>query len=575
MKKTKYIFFVFSILIIVSCNKSLTEVPLDFYSPENSYTNKGQFESALAGIYSNVRSNFYSNADEVNNYDMLGIDCDFADNRLAGNGYNAYFNWNTLNADKTSGNGFSDKWWTRLYRLISMANTIIDRAEQPTAVWANAAEKNAIVGEAKFLRAFSYRFLANMWGDVPLVINETKTPKFDYTRAPQADVYQLCKADLEFAVKWMPYINTQTGGRAPREAAFHLLSEINICLKDYTGAIAAADSVIKGTNCMLMTGRFGKWTTFKSNAPTYQGTQNSWGDVYFDLFQDGNFNFKEGNKEAIWNIEQDPNILGGDNTDLNTSGGFFVMERWWGPAPWNIKDKNGVPNFLKDTLMGRPVGYLTPPKYIDSTIWLYKNDWSNDIRNSSYNIQRTWYWTNPASAFYGQPVTLANIQVPSEFVSKCAPQFKKSVGATHYGKFKDATSNQGHDNGRTYKDWYIMREAETYLLRAEANMLKGDLAAAAADINVVRNRAHATPVVAGDVNMDLILDERARELYMEEFRISTLMRTGKLTEYILKYNGWAKANNITSLDPKLKRMPIPRSVIEANTGAVMTQNTGY
>jgi hypothetical protein len=53
------------------------------------------------------------------------------------------------------------------------------------------------------------------------------------------------------------------------------------------------------------------------------------------------------------------------------------------------------------------------------------------------------------------------------------------------------------------------------------------------------------------------------------------MRTGKLIEYILKYNGWAKANNITSLDPKLKFMPIPRAVIESNTGAVMTQNPGY
>ena len=571
MKKSIYILLVFSIAIMASCKKSLTEVPLDFYSPENSYTNKAQFESALAGIYSNVRSNFYANADEVANYDMLGIDVDFADNRLGGTGYSAYFNWNTLNAD----NGFSSKWWTRLYRLVSMANTIIDRAEQPTAIWTSQAEKNAIVAEAKFLRAFSYKFLANMWGDVPLVVNETKTPKFDYVRAPQAEVYQLCKSDLEFAVKWMPYINTQIGGRAPREAAFHLLSEINICLKDYTGAIAAADSVIKGTNCMLMTSRFGKWTTFKTNAPTYQGAQQTWGDVYFDLFQDGNFNFKEGNKEAIWNIEQDPIILGGNNTDINTSGGFFVMERWWGPAPWNARDKNGVTNFLKDTLMGRPVAYLTPPKYIDSTIWLYKGDWNNDIRNSSYNIQRTWYWTNPASAYYGQPMTAANIQVPSEFVTKCAPQFKKSVSAVHYAKFKDATSGQMHDNGRTYKDWYIMRAAETYLLRAEANLLKGDLAAAAADINVVRTRANATPVVAGDVDLDLILDERARELYMEEFRLSTLMRTGKLIEYILKYNGWAKANNITALNPKLSKMPIPTSVIQANTGAVMTQNPGY
>ncbi len=66
-----------------------------------------------------------------------GIDCDFADNKSSGNGYTAFFNWNTFNAD----NAFASKWWTRLYRIISMANTIIDRAEQPTAVWANEAEK--------------------------------------------------------------------------------------------------------------------------------------------------------------------------------------------------------------------------------------------------------------------------------------------------------------------------------------------------------------------------------------------------------------------------------------------------
>ena len=571
MKQLKYLILVIPILAITSCKKSLTEVPKDFYSPENSYTNKAQFESALAGIYANVRTNFYAAADEVGNFDMLGIDCDFADNRLSGNGYSAYFNWNTLNADNT----FASKWWGRLYRMISMANTIIDRAEQPTAIWASEAEKNAIVAEAKFLRAFNYKFLANMWGGVPLVINETKTPKFDYMRATQVEVYELCKADLEFAVKWMPYITTQTGGRAPREAAFHLMSEIKICLKDYDGAAAAADSVINGGRCNLMTARFGKWTGFTTTAPTYQGAPKPWGDVYFDLFQDGNFNYKEGNKEAIWNIEQDPLILGGNNVDVNASGGLFVMERWWGPAPWNIKDKGGKPNFLKDTLMGRPVGYLTPPPYIDSLIWQYKGDWNNDIRNSSFNIQRTWYWTNPASAYYGQPVTLANIQVPSEFVSKCAPQFKKSVSAAHYSKFKDATSGQFHDNGRTYKDWYIMRMAETYLLRAEANFLKGNLAGAAADINVVRNRARATPVVAGDVTIDLILDERARELYMEEFRLSTLMRTGKLLDNIVKYNGWAKANNITALNPKLNKMPIPRSVIESNTGAKMEQNPGY
>jgi hypothetical protein len=105
-------------------------------------------------------------------------------------------------------------------------------------------------------------------------------------------------------------------------------------------------------------------------------------------------------------------------------------------------------------------------------------------------------------------------------------------------------------------------------------MLKGDNAAAAADINVVRGRALATPVTAGDVNMDLILDERARELYGEEFRLSTLMRTGKLIEYLNKYNGYLLDNGKTA-PSKVSLLPIPNREIVANTGAVLTQNPGY
>ena len=105
-------------------------------------------------------------------------------------------------------------------------------------------------------------------------------------------------------------------------------------------------------------------------------------------------------------------------------------------------------------------------------------------------------------------------------------------------------------------------------------MLKGDNAAAAADINIVRGRALATPVAAGDVNMDLILDERARELYGEEFRLSTLMRTGKLVEYLNKYNGYLLDNGKTA-PSKVRLLPIPRREIVANTGAVLEQNPDY
>jgi hypothetical protein len=157
---------------------------------------------------------------------------------------------------------------------------------------------------------------------------------------------------------------------------------------------------------------------------------------------------------------------------------------------------------------------------------------------------------------------------------RISPHYKKFVRAVPKGLSTDATSGRKNDNGRNWKDWYIMRLAETYLLRAEANMLKGDKVAAAADINVVRNRAQATPVVASDVDMDVILDERARELYGEEFRLSTLMRTGKLVEYLNKYNGYLKDNNLVAPN-RVSKLPIPRTQIEANTGAKLEQNPGY
>lgn len=569
MKKILFCLIAIAGLAVSSCDKSLEEVPMDFYTPENSYTNKAQFESALANIYLTIRSNFYANTDAANNYDMLGIDLDLADTGVP---KTRIFSWATMNAD----DGFSSKWWGRLYNIIAQANAIIDRADAPTAVWKSAAEKDAIVGEAKFLRAFAYHFLANMWGDVPLVLNETRAAKFDYVRAPQNDVYLQCKADLVFATQNMPTIDQLKGGRAPREAAYHLLAEINICLKDYDGAVAAANAVINGGKCNLMVARFGTKQNFKFSGYTYQGKGKPWGDLYWDLFQEGNFNWKEGNKEAIWNISQDPAIKGGNNTDVNASGGFFGMERWWGAASWTAVDKNSVPNFLQDTVGGRPGGTLYASQYADNIIWNYKGDFNKDMRNSEFNIQRNHYYTNPKSAFYGQLITKsnANVATVNAWAGKVSPSFKKFVSTVHVGMFTDATSGKKHDNGRTFKDWYIMRIAETYLLRAEAYLLKGDLGSAAGDINAIRNRAKATAVDAGDVNMDLILDERARELYGEEFRLNTLMRTGKLVEYLNKYNGYLKDNGLIA-PAYVSKLPIPRREIEANTGVVMPNNPGY
>lgn len=575
MRYLKLILLILVIMVTsISCDQEefLTETPKDFLSPENAFTSKASFEAALADIYLTNRNQFYSRADNFGVFDLMGVDLDLTWRRNDAEGvYVEWFNWNTFNADAE----FARRWWKLFYAQIFKANTIIGRSEGENVNWESEEEKNAIVGEAKFLRAYYYHFLANMYGGVPLVLEETAGPKFDYTRATRDEVYQQCKEDLTFAVQWMPTVDEVPGGRAPRAAAYHVLSELNIVMGDYQAAIDAASAVINSGNFALMTERFGNYKDFQWRGYDYTGPAESWGDVYWDMFREGNFNRIDGNQETIWNVQFEYNTVGGATS---SSYGHFVLERWLGGrlywhSSWT-RDINGVKNLYKDTLMGRPVGLGGATDYLENQVWNYKGDFDNDIRNSKYNIQRTYYWNNPESEFFGTPINDDTHYDLGRFHTGRAsqPSFKKCVLLSHPPvKTQDGENNS---DGRIFKDWYIIRLAETYLLRAEAYHLKGDNSAAAADINVIRNRAHATPVTAGDINLDLILDERARELHMEEYRVNTLMRMGKLVEYLRKYHTATLEYGHTIAD-HLNLMPIPNSEIRANKETVLEQNPGY
>ena len=111
----------------------------------------------------------------------------------------------------------------------------------------------------------------------------------------------------------------------------------------------------------------------------------------------------------------------------------------------------------------------------------------------------------------------------------------------------------------------------SYLLRTEAYLALNDKDKAAADINVIRNRAHAKPVLTSQVTLDYILDERMRELGVEERRRITLMRMGKLYDRVMKCNPYYAKE----MKKHYELWPIPYKEIEANRGAVLEQNPGY
>jgi hypothetical protein len=116
-----------------------------------------------------------------------------------------------------------------------------------------------------------------------------------------------------------------------------------------------------------------------------------------------------------------------------------------------------------------------------------------------------------------------------------------------------------------------LRLADTYLLKAEAQFKLGQLDAAAETINIIRERSNATPITAADVTLDFILDERSRELIVEEDRRYTLLRTGTFLERTAKYN----KRGGEFLAPRDILFPIPQTVIDANLTAPFPQNPGW
>lgn len=540
MKKIKINIKLYGILIalffVLSCNDEfLKEKPKSFLSPENAYVDKEGFDAGLVAIHRIVHGLF--------TWRISWLELGFTDQKdqvsLTGQGTDLGWYWDKVNffgdySLVNPDNRYVSDIWKLLYFIIKDANVIITRAENESVQWNSDEEKNAVVAEARFFRAFAYRYLVYHFGGVPVIDKEITGIKLDFERSSKSEVLEFIKSDLEFASLHLPTSNANNG-RIFKAAADHLLAETCIALGEYDEAIAAATAVIDDPQYELMQERFG---SFKDKP----------GDVFWDLFRLGNQNSHE-NTEVIWAIQIEYNVPGGSASHL---------ERCWGPLISNLKTPDNKQALLDDEFRGRPIGFIRPSVYLEYDIWI--SDWDNDMRNSEYNMQREFLINNPESEYYGQVYQPSgNDTVRNHFV-----YIKK---ASHpYGH------PQGYDvNGNLYSDIYVFRLAETYLLRAEAYMMKGDGLNAAADINVVRSRANATPIDPGMVDIHYILDERARELVIEEPRRLTLYRTGLLEDRVKKHNP-VSAPSVKGRDNIL---PIPQSEIDANLEVELTQNQGY
>ncbi|ADQ18191.1 RagB/SusD domain protein [Leadbetterella byssophila DSM 17132] len=472
-------------------------------------------------------------------------------------------------ADLNPENGAVTYLWQKSYDFINHANVII------SAVGENNVKANA---EARFFRAYAYNMLVTLYGDVPLLKEPVASPKFDFARNAVAEVDKLIEEDITYAVANLPEVGqTVTQNRATKDMARQLGAEayLRMGMRDasyYAKAEQLTTDIINSGKYQLISSRYGKFL-------------GEGGDAYRDMFRFGNQRRSQGNTEAIWTFQMEFN--------RNVTGGTIdnpQHRRVWQPAyhKWD-----GMVN--ADSLGGRGNGRLRLSNFMKYTVW---KGLDGDIRNSNYNIRRTTNYNRPGfSANIGidkdgyrvDPNSADAVQkVTVKTGDRAVPFRTDSLEVWYPFPTKWGGYDPEDDFGYALvKDWPVMRYAETFLLRAEARFRQGNNAGAASDINVIRDRAFKDAraakgnpdlgkVSAADINIDFILDERARELIAEENRRMTLVRTGKLRERIALNTDSGPSNKIiTGFANHNVLLPIPLNDIRLNTKAELAQNPGY
>lgn len=545
-------------MLQTSCSDNfLKEKVLDSFSPENVLVDKSGFEAAITALHAFSR-------EEHNIWGGLGDEMSSGtDVSTAGVSDTRFLNDYAILTPEYS---TVIKYWDWCYtKMMKQSNMIIDRAGLPDVKWDSEDDKNAIIAEAKFFRAYTYNMMVHLYGGIPLADREYKDPVFDFDRASKLQTLEFIKNDLEFATQHLPVPETGSpDGHIYKAAAYHLLAEVYISLAMETGDASYYDKSIVAASKIIDTNECGEYRLMRERF----GNLNRTGDVFSDLFWTNQQNRASGNMEVIWAWQFELNTVGGSIGNSSNA-----QPRIYGPQVDAVKTPDGKYTNIPIDSIVRCQGITVPLNYIKYEIW--NEDW-DDMRNSPYNIRRTWYYNNPASQYLGEKVrvVVSNgktvIAFPDGSPSNVGIDTMRAIYPMHR-KVDGISRGEDPTSGHSVNEIVKMRLAETYLLRAESYLRKGDLEKAASDINIIRSRARATLIDPSKVTIDFLLDERARELYIEEPRRLVLSRMGLLYERATKYNFRAK----NTMKPFNALFPIPQKAIDANKLVKIKQNPGY
>jgi hypothetical protein len=429
----------------------------------------------------------------------------------------------------TPDNSMTETCWSGGYGTISLCNQVL-------SLFASTPESDAkkqTIAEIKTMRALSYFYLMDLFGNVP--ISKTFGDTTNLGTQPRATVFAFIESEL---LAQIPDLSATSGvttyGRPTKGLAYAILAKMYLNAQYYIGtsryqdAVTMCDNVIKGGQYSLDADYLGMFKP--SNGPAIK-------DFIFAIPYDGVL--AQGQYYARWTLN--PNLKNKYKMPYTPDGPVYTYKEYY--ALFN--DANDIRK--KQFLVGKQ----------------YNNDGTPiNITTTNIGLDASYSGPNPNATVIHQ------LEFTPDIVWKNAATF--DIGND------ELANEEGYRNNKFYPDSLntdrnqgndvpMFRYADILLEKAEA-ILRGASATNGDSplslVNQVRSRAKASALTT--VTLSDILDERGREFSMEMWRRNDLIRFGQFEK------AWGIK---TDADPNKRIFPIPRPEMQLNPKLV--QNPGY
>jgi hypothetical protein len=488
---------------ISGCTK-LDEETFGSLSPDTYYTDESTALSSVVGIYQLLSYN----VDIGDPWRMKEFSTDeFITPGRASGGWYDQSNVDLTNHVEDANNNTIARAWTYIFQEIGTANAVIESLEASS----NKDKFQALISEAKALRAYGYFFAMDNWGNVPLVTVARLDPQNLPSNTPSAEVYNFIETEMLAAVGDLPSAKDVDHAtyypRFTKESIYTALAYMYLNAQTYTGT-PQWQKVVDMCDKVISSGAFSLTPNVIDNFTST--TQAS-------------------STEIISAFTKDPTKNAGNNQ--------FILYT-----------QNGLDQQKYNLPFSPANGYSTTPPALDR----YEDQ---DVRKAMIEHGPQYYLDGVTPLAYPNGTQLVLIPV-QDIV---AAQDNEGYKVLKYTPVGAAWSGFNADN-----DLVLERYSDVLLMKAEALFRLGNAGDALTLVNEVRKRSNATPLAS--LTLQGLEDERGREFLWEGCRRTDMIRFGD-------YFTGTWPFKTTQTEAFHKFYPIPNPELVANPNLV--QNEGY